>query len=245
VEIKRDLEQNGADAVRIMTVHGSKGLQAPVVILPDTVRVKNLGRDAKWFRDGELLLYPLNKEAYTNKCCEFVEKEKLLSLEEYHRLLYVALTRAEDRLCVCGYKKKSKPNEESWYEIFKEAFTKLNVSPKDDKTVYSVEQLVAVDKVECAEKEKEEYSLPKWFKEIPKDEGFLAKPLTPSHQEEKFVCAVSPLVENNDGKLFARGKLIHKMLQFLLLVEYLLMHQQLLFLHFLLVLLLLLFQHIT
>ena len=36
-EIKREQEQGGADAVRIMTVHGSKGLQAPVVILPDTV----------------------------------------------------------------------------------------------------------------------------------------------------------------------------------------------------------------
>lgn len=39
VEIKRELEQSDADAVRVMTVHGSKGLQAPVVILPDTVRV--------------------------------------------------------------------------------------------------------------------------------------------------------------------------------------------------------------
>lgn len=39
IEIKRELEQSDADVVRIMTVHGSKGLQAPIVILPDTVRV--------------------------------------------------------------------------------------------------------------------------------------------------------------------------------------------------------------
>ena len=198
-----------------MTVHGSKGLQAPVVILPDTVRIKNLGRDAKWLKDGDILLYPLNKDAYTNRCCELVEKEKALSLEEYHRLLYVALTRAEDHLCVCGYKKKSKPNEESWYEIFKEAFANLNINQKDGVSEYCVEQLLAVEKVDNIKTPKTEYKLPIWLREIPADEGFLAKPLTPSHQDESLICAVSPLVENNDGKLFARGKLIHKMLQFL------------------------------
>ena len=49
IEIKRELEQSDADVVRIMTVHGSKGLQAPIVILPDTVRVvgtKKGGRSA-------------------------------------------------------------------------------------------------------------------------------------------------------------------------------------------------------
>ena len=61
--------------------------------------------------------------------------------------------------------------------------------------------------------------VPKWLKELPQSEGFLAKPLTPSHQDESNVCAVSPLMENNDGKLYARGKLIHKMLQFLPMIE--------------------------
>ena len=42
VEVKRETEQKDADAVRLMTVHGSKGLQAPVVFLPDTVRIKNI-----------------------------------------------------------------------------------------------------------------------------------------------------------------------------------------------------------
>ena len=46
VEIKRELEQSEADAVRIMTVHGSKGLQAPIVILPDTVRMVNVRKES-------------------------------------------------------------------------------------------------------------------------------------------------------------------------------------------------------
>ena len=47
----------------------------------------------------------------------------------------------------------------------------------------------------------------------------MAKPLTPSHQEENSVAAISPLDENNNEKLYARGKIIHKMLQFLPLAE--------------------------
>ncbi|MBR1948282.1 MAG: double-strand break repair helicase AddA [Alphaproteobacteria bacterium] len=215
VEIKRDLEQNDNNAVRLMTVHGSKGLQAPIVILPDTTRVKGISKDARWFKDGELLLYPLSKDCYTEKCCNLVDEEKRLALEEYHRLLYVAITRAEECLCVCGYKKKNKPNEESWYELFKNAFSSLGVEEKDGVVSYNVEQLIVPEKCEKTElktKNNPQYS---WLKEQPKTEDVFAKPLTPSHQDEDKVCAVSPLAENNDGKLYARGRLIHKMLQFL------------------------------
>lgn len=219
VEIKRDLEQNDNDAVRIMTVHGSKGLQAPIVILPDTVRVKGVNRDAKWFRDNDILLYPLNKDAYIKKCCDLVDNDKKNSLDEYHRLLYVALTRAEECLCVCGYKKKNKPNEESWYEIFKEAFSKIGISQTNKEIVYDVEQSVDVEQSKVVEIKNDEIIMPEWLKKTVKEEEPFAKPLTPSHQDESSVCAVSPLAENNVGKLYARGKLIHKLLQFLPTVE--------------------------
>ena len=38
-------------------------------------------------------------------------------LEEYHRLLYVAMTRARDRLYVCGWSQKETPEKASWYEL--------------------------------------------------------------------------------------------------------------------------------
>ena len=108
VEIKRNLEQNDSDAVRLMTVHGSKGLQAPIVILPDTVRIKNIRQEAGWIKDKDNLFYPLGKDSFDQNCCELKEEEKQLSLDEYHRLLYVALTRAEECLCICGYRNKNK-----------------------------------------------------------------------------------------------------------------------------------------
>lgn len=218
-EVKRDLEQNDNNAVRLMTVHGSKGLQAPIVILPDATRVKGVSKEARLFKDNDLLLYPLNKECYNEKCNDLIEKEKELALEEYHRLLYVALTRAEECLCVCGFKKKNKPNSESWYEIVKEAFAKIALEDKNFGLVYDVEQRIEPEKFEKKEEKVWDVVVEEWLKKPAKDEERLAKPLTPSHQEETLVAAISPLAENNSEKLYARGKIIHKMLQFLPLAE--------------------------
>lgn len=108
IEIKRELEQSDADVVRIMTVHGSKGLQAPIVILPDTVRVVGTKKEGGLLWD-DIFYYPLTAGDYEKNCAEIKNREAELALEEYRRLLYVALTRAEDRLCICGYRKKTKP----------------------------------------------------------------------------------------------------------------------------------------
>ena len=65
VEIKRDLDQAGNDAVRIMTVHGAKGLQAPIVFLPDTLQVPTRLPRLLWLeQDGpeDLLLWPPRAE---------------------------------------------------------------------------------------------------------------------------------------------------------------------------------------
>ncbi len=59
VEIKREQEQSDIDAVRIMTVHGSKGLQAPYVIMPDTGAMKNITKEAGLLIDEDALFYPL------------------------------------------------------------------------------------------------------------------------------------------------------------------------------------------
>lgn len=91
-----------------MTVHGSKGLQAPIVILPDTVRVVGTKKEGGLLWD-DIFYYPLTAGDYEKNCAEIKNREAELALEEYRRLLYVALTRAEDRLCICGYRKKTKP----------------------------------------------------------------------------------------------------------------------------------------
>lgn len=143
VEIKRELEQSDADAVRVMTVHGSKGLQAPVVILPDTVRVPAVKNESAMLWD-DIFYYPLSSKDYEDNCKKIKENEKAAALEEYRRLLYVALTRAEDRLCICGYYKsqRSRPSDESWYGICAGALKQIGWEAEGGKIEYSSQQLI-------------------------------------------------------------------------------------------------------
>lgn len=216
VEIKRELEQSDVDAVRIMTVHGSKGLQSPIVILPDTVRVKNIKNEAGLLWDDEVLYYPFSSENYEDNCKRIKEREKELSLEEYRRLLYVALTRAEDRLCVCGYIKSGQPSEESWYDICAKSFGELGQTKEDGTICYDVAQ--QMENEPKLVKSKNEQKLPDWdwIKKNPEVENLLAKPLTPSKLDEENDDEVwaSPIGEDGQSR-YRRGQIIHKLLQFL------------------------------
>ena len=124
-EIKRDMEQ-GNDEVRVMTVHGAKGLEAPIVFLPDTCST----RSGRW--PGSLLkldeaerpsgtpapfLWPVKGTSDL----EVVQKAKAAvaraETEERNRLLYVALTRARDRLYVAGFEGRNAPPPDCWYSL--------------------------------------------------------------------------------------------------------------------------------
>ncbi len=112
-EVKREAEGAGG-AVRIMTVHGAKGLQAPVVILPDTTSLPPDRAELVWPEPG-LPLWSPRKELR----CAAIERcraaTRQAEMEEYNRLLYVALTRAEDRLVVCGFETRRAMPDTTWY----------------------------------------------------------------------------------------------------------------------------------
>ena len=126
IEIKRNMEQ-GVGEVRVMTVHGAKGLEAPIVILPDTAG----GHESK--RSGPLLflegatgqekvpLWPVPglKAAKQVKALKAAQKD--VETAEYRRLLYVAMTRACDELYVCGYSGKREQMADCWYNMMRAA----------------------------------------------------------------------------------------------------------------------------
>jgi ATP-dependent helicase/nuclease subunit A len=124
-EVKRDMEM-ARDEVRVMTVHGAKGLEAPIVILADTTT------PPQGFHPPKLLSLPADKAApdtparliwATAKANDIgpmgAARETALgeARDEYRRLLYVAMTRAIERLIVCGVEGKNKPPEGCWYEL--------------------------------------------------------------------------------------------------------------------------------
>jgi ATP-dependent helicase/nuclease subunit A len=122
-EVKREQEEAG-DAVRIMTVHGAKGLQAPVVILPDTVAAGRDKREVRWDRGPDGLPLPLwapNQDHQPPLYREALERERQARREEENRLLYVALTRAEDRLVVAGWQRRPS-KEATWYDLVAQGF---------------------------------------------------------------------------------------------------------------------------
>ena len=101
-EIKREAS-GPADEIRVMTVHGSKGLEAPIVILPDTTGVgKNrLAGNLVFSAEGlPIWLGKADVDCPATTAMRDIEIAK--SRAESHRLLYVALTRAKDQLVICG-----------------------------------------------------------------------------------------------------------------------------------------------
>ncbi len=115
VEIKRDLAEAG-QAVRVMTVHGAKGLQAPVVILPDTTSAPGAGDDTLFETPGGPVWSPRTGDD-TKETQLAREIGIAKAIEEHRRLLYVAMTRAQDRLIIAGHWHDKAPGHagESWY----------------------------------------------------------------------------------------------------------------------------------
>ncbi len=118
IELKRDLDQS--NQVRVMTVHGSKGLQAPIVFLPDTTQPPVDLPSFEFYKKTLLWLPPSAKDIPLTKALKQNLREK--QQEEYERLLYVALTRAEDALYICGWEGNS---QETWYDLALQGFKKV------------------------------------------------------------------------------------------------------------------------
>lgn len=216
VEIKRELEQGQSDMVRLMTVHGSKGLQAPIVILPDTTRIPQCKKSAEFLWDDELFFYPASAGEYDDNCNRLKEKQKQKMMEEYRRLLYVALTRAEDRMIFCGYRKSRKPSDDSWYNLFKQSICKIADFNQEQNTWhYQSLQLIEPKKQKAQTTNLTEFEHEDWIYSAAESESPLAKPLTPSRPEEDEPPAISPLNGIKNQKLYRRGKIIHRLLQFL------------------------------
>jgi len=103
------------NAVRIMTVHSAKGLQAPIVILADAASSEQVPHEQIFWQDGKFYM-ALSQEhgLNSNKIEQVKELYKRERAEESKRLLYVAMTRAEDELYVAGWDNQFKNS--SWHK---------------------------------------------------------------------------------------------------------------------------------
>ncbi|HJT43228.1 MAG TPA: double-strand break repair helicase AddA [Rhizomicrobium sp.] len=126
-EIKRDMER-GRDEVRVMTVHGAKGLEADIVILPDTTSLPEPpSRKGHMLYHEGAVLFPLANDDAPQAVKTAKQQAEQETLKEHRRLLYVALTRARDRLYVCGFENSKGVRPGSWYQLAQAAAEQLGV----------------------------------------------------------------------------------------------------------------------
>lgn len=124
--IKRDME-TGAEAVRVMTVHAAKGLEAKILFLPDTYGVPSPNHDPKIFTLGtnvpgeETIAWSPKKDLDCEAIAAARAHVRDEAKNEYRRLLYVALTRAEERLYLAGFRGVRDPDPGSWAKMIEAA----------------------------------------------------------------------------------------------------------------------------
>ena len=115
VEIKRQMDGE-SDRIRVMTVHGAKGLESPIVILPDTVGRGSPPRDELYLTENENVMWKVGADTSPKIVAAAREKLRIAQEQERMRLLYVAMTRAEMFLIVCGAGDPGRDGK-SWHSL--------------------------------------------------------------------------------------------------------------------------------
>ncbi len=210
-DIKRELDRTEAQ-VRIMTVHASKGLEAPIVFLPDTTsepRPQDLSK-FQWSENGAPLF--MRRKPEFGAALRLWMGARDRQLEEYRRLFYVALTRASRRLVVCGWKNgKASSFDASWYGMAtsglrpfgQEICEQASETPAPD-IVFADVPISAPKILEPARSVRNVAALPAWATSAVREEAVAARRPPPS---EESVSSATP------DAAFARGRIIHRLLQ--------------------------------
>jgi ATP-dependent helicase/nuclease subunit A len=221
--VKRDGLAASSD-VRVMTVHGAKGLQAPVVILADTTGDplksgdRSAGIDLVRSQDARLPMLPAKKEDRVGNLGAIYDRAETAELREHIRLLYVAMTRAAERLVIAGAlgaKSKGKLPEHSWYPKAEAAMQRLGCAWEDDQ-LWGATMRYAFDAPSAAANETSKPiaaapALPDWLHEPAPAETIPPRPLSPSNlDDDLYGEAPAPAALRNAAK---KGQLMHMLFQ--------------------------------
>lgn len=209
-QVKRELEAEKG-AVRIMTVHGAKGLEAPVVILPDaTGDVGDAPDKGLIFDDAEGPFVSFRSKDDDAKVAAARAAHKERALREHWRLLYVAMTRARDRLIVCGPQFRAGEAKESWRLAVCEALERLGAEKIETPYGDGLRNGVVEYAPAAIASVMAQSPLPAWAHDLAPAATARAY-ASPSRIERIDPALFSPRGEGL--KRFRRGRLIHGLLQ--------------------------------
>jgi len=248
-EVKRDME-HGRDEVRVMTVHGAKGLEAPIVFLPDTCSTASGGPvtslldidtlDLPEGAEGTPFVWSVKGTSGHSAIAAARRARADREMEERNRLLYVAMTRARDRLYIAGFEGKNGPTQGCWYEHITVALAG-SLEEVQDANGTPVRRRVEPQSVPAGARgaahrqEAASVALPAWAQGPAPREVSLSVPLAPSRLEAyapdaegeplaepaarrrsdaEEPAALPPAPASADNR-FLRGTLTHALLQHL------------------------------
>lgn len=229
-ELKREAGEGG-DQVRVMTVHGSKGLEAPIVILADAA-IRPDGAGDLVLRENmpgtvvprEVPLPALGKDEKVGPIAVADAREAASAMQEHWRLLYVALTRAQEALFVTGSlgprDARNGPHEDSWYARLKQLFAEdegladpiWGARWEIGERAPPVPQFAGDGSLQSAE------TLPDWATRPVGPEPRPPRPLSPSGLGETE-GSDPPLPPGSPNEAARRGTLIHALLERMPLVR--------------------------
>ena len=245
-EVKRDMEQ-GRNEVRVMTVHGAKGLEAPIVFLPDTCTTAAAGGGALLALPGMALpdgvegtpfVWSVKGTSSIAAVAAAKRQRNDLDAQERHRLLYVAMTRARDRLYVAGFEGRRGMAQGCWYELIAQSLRQISaeVTGPDGTKLLRLSEAQSVPALipkHAVADETMAEPLPAWAQRSAPREPALTIPLAPSRLEayapdetgeplpspaRSYVGdeppVLSPGAAMSEGR-FLRGTLTHALLQYL------------------------------
>jgi len=221
VDVQRDPGQP-VNEVRVMTVHGAKGLEAPVVILADaTGDPARLGRtplsvDVEVERSSAVPLLRPKKDERCPPFDDIIVAGEKRDLEEHLRLLYVALTRAADRLIISGVMPKARKDgadprpANSWHVIVEQAMSSIATPALG----YVAQHYGSAGGLARRARDKvmlPVFEVPDWARTMAPPEARPPRPLAPSALAEDNETAPPP----SDAQRTAaeRGTFIHQLLE--------------------------------
>ena len=213
IEVKRQFDSS-VNQIRVMTVHGAKGLEAPIVILPETHDFKNEISDEILFTD-ELAFKKFSSTERSDKTTEVYNSQKQKNSAERDRLLYVALTRAEVWLIVAAAGNVSDDGK-SWYKKVEKGLINLDAKSEPFSHGYGLRYQHGKWLVgKCSEKHLKKASkikLPQIFKENLGTPVKFEKFINPSNlMGSKSIQRIDKVTEGDGAKLF--GTIVHLLLE--------------------------------
>jgi ATP-dependent helicase/nuclease subunit A len=206
------------DEVRVLTCHGAKGLEAPIVFIADATFAPNARDRLLWTEPDGLPVWRVAGSLQDRASAAVDQAAILAQQQEHRRLLYVALTRAQERLIVAGCQRRNQSGP-TWYDWIEAGMARLGAvgtaSPvlQGDVLRYGNQAPCGPAQLPLALPDRPaERAAPAWLHQpVPAEPG-LARAVRPSHMaEDEEPIAPSPLASS--AAVYRRGRIVHRLLQ--------------------------------